>query len=267
MRRALLVYGRLVGARLRGQLQDPASLWFDAAGSLLITALEFSALALVLQRVDGLGGWTLREVALLFGAVEVAFGLMDALFAGFDPRAFGERIRRGDFDRVLLRPLPPLLQVFASDLALRRFGKVAVGVAILTVAWPAVAWTPGKLWFLGAVLAGMVMYFGGLFVVGSTITFWTVESIEAVNVFTYGGQELVRYPMHIYGDWLRRAFTWLLPAAFLNYYPALWLLERPDPFGLPGWLRFVAPLAGAALFALALAFWRLGVRHYRSTGT
>lgn len=266
-KRELALYARLVGARLRGQLQDPASLLLDAAGSLLVTALEFGAIALVLTRVDGLGGWELREVALLFGTVEIAFGIMDAVFAGFDPRAFGEGVRRGDFDRVMLRPAPLMLQVFGHDLALRRVGKIAVGGAILAVALPAVAWTPLKVAFLPLVVAGMVLYFGGLFVIGSTITFWTVESIEAMNALTYGGRDLVSYPMTIYGDALRRTFTFVLPAAFLNYYPALWLLGRPDPFGLPPLSPALAPLAGAAVFALALAFWRFGVRHYRSTGT
>jgi ABC-2 type transport system permease protein len=143
------------------------------------------------------------------------------------------------------------------------------GAAILVFAVHAagVVWTPGKVIYVPFVLLGMVAFFGGLFIIGATITFWTVESIEVVNIFTYGSSELISYPMHIFPGWLRTLFTYIIPAGLLNYYPALYFLDRPDPFGLPGFMRFVAPLAGLAVLGLALAFWRFGIRRYQSTGT
>jgi ABC-2 type transport system permease protein len=73
--------------------------------------------------------------------------------------------------------------------------------------------------------------------------------------------------MSIYAEWLRRVFTFVIPASFLNYYPALYFLDKPDPFGLPTFASFFAPLAGGAVFVAALLFWRFGVRHYHSTGS
>ena len=74
-----------------------------------------------------------------------------------------------------------------------------------------------------------------------TQAFWTIESIEVVNIFTYGTQAMISYPMHIYQTWIRRFFTFVLPAIFINYYPALFFLDRTDPLGLPpaasGWLE------------------------------
>jgi ABC-2 type transport system permease protein len=104
-------------------------------------------------------------------------------------------------------------------------------------------------------------------VIGATLCFWTVQPIEAVNIFTYGGSEMLSYPAHIYGDWLRRFFTFVVPGALLVYYPALYFLDKPDPTGLPAFAPFLAPLAGFGVLALAFAFWGVGVRHYTSTGT
>jgi ABC-2 type transport system permease protein len=144
-----------------------------------------------------------------------------------------------------------------------------VGVVIfaLAVSNAPVDWTAAKVLYLPLVVAGMVTFFGGLFVIGGTITLWTVESVQAINIFTYGGSTLMSYPMNIYHETLRRVFTYVVPAAFLNYYPALWFLGKPDPFGLPAAAPFVAPLVGVAVLSAALAFWRFGLRHYRSTGT
>jgi ABC-2 type transport system permease protein len=108
---------------------------------------------------------------------------------------------------------------------------------------------------------------GALFLVGATIQFWTVESSEAMNVLTYGGAYLMSYPMNIYPEWLRVFFTFLVPAALMNYYPALYLLEKPDPFGLPRDIAFLSPMAGVLMFLVATLFWRVGLKQYQSTGT
>jgi ABC-2 type transport system permease protein len=116
------------------------------------------------------------------------------------------------------------------------------------------------------VVVGMVLFFGGLFVVGSSLTFWTVESVEAMNILTYGGSFLIAYPMSIYQEWLRRFFTFVVPAIFLNYYPALYFLEKEDPFHFHYFVHFLAPIAGLAVFGIALIFWRFALKQYQSTG-
>jgi ABC-2 type transport system permease protein len=78
---------------------------------------------------------------------------------------------------------------------------------------------------------------------------------------------MMSYPMHIYQDWLRKFFTYVLPAIFLNYYPALYILGKPDPFHMPWFAPFLSPVAGFGVLAAALLFWNYGLRHYQSTGT
>ena len=265
----LNIYRRLIGMQMQAQLQYRVAFVLEVVAAAVTQVTYFAALALVLERFGGLGGWSLGEIALLWGIVELAFGTMDLIFGGFDPANFGQQVRRGSFDQLLLRPLSITLQVLGSEFILRRVGRMAQGLTILLFALNLVevAWTPAKLFYLPLVLASQVCFFGGLFIIGATITFWTVESSEAMNIFTYGGSELMAYPMQIYPDWLRRFFTFVIPAALLNYYPALFLLDKPDPFHLPAWLPFVAPLIGPGVLLLALLFWRFGVRHYQSTGS
>jgi ABC-2 type transport system permease protein len=263
------IYRRLLGIQIRSQLQYRAAFWLDLLGTGLITAVTFGSLALILQRFENVGGWTLGEVAFLYGMVETAFGVMDMLFSGFDPHYFGQQVRRGTFDQLLLRPANTIVQILGSRFVLRRLGRVAQGAAILGVALSLVGvqWTLLKVLYLPLVFVSLVSFFGGLFIIGSAITFWTVESIEVVNIFTYGGSEMMAYPMHIYPGWMRRFFTYVVPAIFLNYYPALFILDKPDPFGLPPVVPFLAPVAGVGVLAVALLFWQVGLRTYQSTGT
>lgn len=269
LRFTLTTYWRLLAIQFRAQLQYRVSFLLEVLSAAIILSMFFVSLALVFARFGNLAGWTLGEVAFLWSIVEVAFGLMDMIFSGFDPANFGRRVRQGTFDQLLLRPVNITVQVLGDDFVLRRLGRILEGIVIFAVALhlAQIQWTLGKVLYLPFVVIGLICFFGGLFIIGAAITFWTVDSIEAINILTYGGSEMMSHPAHIYPDWLRRTFMYVIPALFLNYYPALYFLDRPDPFGLPSIMPFIAPLVGVGLLLAALAFWNFGIRHYQSTGT
>ena len=117
------IYRRLIGVQLRSQMQYRASFLFDIFTTCLVVFFEFGSLALVFARFEHIQGWTLGEVAFIYGLVEVSFGLMEFFFTGFDPQDFGQAMRRGTFDQLLLRPINITAQVLGSALALRRVGN------------------------------------------------------------------------------------------------------------------------------------------------
>jgi ABC-2 type transport system permease protein len=263
------IYRRLLGVQIRSQMTYRTSFILETLAMFLIIGFEFSSLALIFWRFDNLGGWKLGEVAVLYGLTAIGFGIMDLVFSGFDPGNFGRQIRLGALDQIMLRPVSITVQVLGSAFELRRIGRIAQGCIILGLAFTltGIHWTLAKVALIPLVLFGVVCFFGGLFVIGATITFWTVESVEVMNIFTYGGNEMMSYPMNIYPNWMRRFFTFILPAIFLVYYPTLYLLEKPDPFNFPPFAPWLSPLAGLVVLLAALRFWRFGLNHYQSTGT
>lgn len=265
----LRIYFRLLGIRYRSLLQYRASFFFLLAGTGLISILEFSSLALAMQRFDTIRGWTVWEVAFLYGLVEIAFGMMDMVFSGFDPQRFGQEIRKGTFDQIMLRPIPTIVQVLGSDFAMRRIGRILTGFGIFSLALAnlTIFWTPAKIALVLIAILSMFIFFGSLFVIGATFTFWTVESIEIMNILTYGGSYVISHPLHILEGWLRRFFTFIFPAIFLNYYPALYVLQKTDPAGMPVWGPFAAPFVAGIFLVISAAFWRFGVRNYKSSGS
>lgn len=270
MRRLVSLYLRLITLQIRIQMKYRSGFFLEMLGTIVITLGGFATIALVLERFKNIAGWSLTEIALLYGIVETSFGLMDMIFSGFDPGNFGRYyVRLGRLDQLFLRPASITLQVLASEFILRRLGRIMQGAVILGYALldhPQLL-NPVPLLFIAVVGVSTVCFFGGLFIVGAAVTFWTVESIEFMNIFTYGGSEMMSYPMNIYQDWLRSFFTYILPAIFLVYYPVLWLLEKPDPLGMPAFAPFLSPVVGFGVLAASLAFWQYGLRHYQSTGT
>ncbi len=269
MRYLLRIYWRLINVQIRSQTSYRANFYVEFVAAALSTVMVFLSLAFVFERFGNIAGWSLGDVAFLYGMVEAAFGVMDMLFSGFDPQNFGLQVRLGRLDQILLRPISVTLQVIGSEFILRRLGRILQGFVILfwAMQMTGIAWTVGKALYFPVVFVSMIAFFGGLFVIGATLTFWTFESVEVMNIFTYGGSEMMSYPMHIYPAGLRQFFTYVIPAIFLNYYPALYFLDKPDPLGMPGWVLFLSPVAGFGVLFVAVVFWRYGLRHYQSTGT
>lgn len=265
---SLRLFLRLAAASLAGQARYPASALLLTLGQFLATGVEVVALWALFHRFGGVQGWTLGEVALFYGLVNCMFAIADALGRGFDVLGT-DFLRTGAFDRLLLRPRPLALQLMGHDVRISRMGRLAQGLAVVAFATAQgpVAWTPGALAVAAFALAGGVALFLGILVLQGTLAFWTVESLEIANVFTYGGVEAGQYPLAIYARWFRRLLTFAVPLACVAYYPVLAILGRADPLGAPAWLGAASPLAGFAFLALAFGAWRLGLRRYASTGS
>jgi len=261
------LYFRLIAAQIRSQMQYRASFAAELLGSFLITGLDFVAVVILLNRFAAIGGWTLGEVAFLYGTSTISFSLAELLVGDYD--RFDFLVVRGEFDRVLIRPLGVVFQMMTGAFPLRRLGRMAQGGVALAVALHLLqpAWRMGQWAFLALVSASGALFFMAIFIVGATACFWSPQTTEITNIFTYGGTFMTSYPMHIYAQWMRTMFTFVIPMAFINYYPALYLLSKPDPLGLPPWMPFLSPLVAVGAFLGALAFWRFGVKHYQSTGS
>lgn len=267
LRQELRIGLRIAGIRLRGQMSYPLSFWMQISTNFVIHLAEVLALFAMFYRFDTMGGWTLGEVAFLHGISMISFSIGDTIAVGLD--SVPDQVRHGEFDRVLIRPLSSWIQTVVSEVSLRHVGQLIQGVLILFFAFFKVdiPWSPGRVLFLlAALLTGAALYLA-LFTIVAVLSFWTVNSIEAVNAFTYGGSDLSQFPLHVYDRWMRNLFLFVIPVGFTAYYPALFILGKDDPLGMPGYFRFLGPFV-TGLFCLIVAWaWNYGIRHYRSTGS
>jgi viologen exporter family transport system permease protein len=264
---ALETYAHLAAASIRSRAQYRLSFALDFVGTFVSALTDFVAILVLFSHLPVLGGWTLPEVSLLYGVAGISFALTDMLVGHLD--GFGELIRTGTFDVLLVRPHGSLFQVVASELAIRRLGKLSQAAAVLlyAVANAPVAWSAPKVALLLLTLGTGTAIYAGIWVAGAAIAFWTTEIREVANAFTYGGSYLASYPINLFGVWLRRFLAFVVPAAFVAYYPCVVILGKPDPVaGLP-WLGLLAPVVALATLAAGRLVWQLGVRHYRSTGS
>jgi len=264
---SLAVYRRLMAAQVRGHAAYRASFALDLLSNALIPVIDLIAIVAMFRVTRTLGGFSAVEVLVMFGLSASAFALGDLAVGNIERiRVY---VRTGLLDAVLLRPLSALGQLLAVDFTIRRVTRFLAGLTVLVLALAAagVDWSPARAALVGiAVLSGAV-FFGAVFVATATVAFWWIDSGEFANGFTYGGRDFTSYPVTVYSGFFRRAFAYGLGFAFVAYYPALGVLGRPDPLGLPGWLAWCTPAVAVAAAGLAAIAWRFGIRHYRSTGS
>lgn len=83
-----------------------------------------------------------------------------------------------------------------------------------------------------------------------------------MNIFTDGTRDLAQYPLDIYKDWVKKFFTFILPLAFVNYYPLLYVIGRVNN----KWYIFT-PFISILFILPCYLVWRMGLVKYKSTGS
>lgn len=260
----LRLFFKLIGISFKSQMQHRASFFMLMYTYFLSTSIDIIGIWVLFDRFKMVQGWTLPEVAIIYGIMHIGFSIPEAFARGFDN--FGLLIKNGDFDRILLRPLGTLFQMASREIQWIRLGRMLQGGLILAWGLLEVQYSFSYLHALIVLLAilGTAAVFYGLFIAQATLTFWTTETLELMNITTFGGLEVGQYPMSIYPPLLRGFFTFIIPLACVAYYPIATALNHET---LPLWLGTIAPLTGLLFLYLSIQLWKLGVRHYSSTGS
>lgn len=256
----------LIGAYLRAHvrriLEYRANFFIGLFAIMSRHVINLAALAVIFFHTSGLGDWSPYEVVYLYGYVALIVAFWHLLFANTLRVEF--LVRDAGFDRYLVRPLPPLLQ-----LLFYYFDDDAIGDFIPAIACLAVAsrqlqivysWDVILLFTLG--LAGGVLVHFGIHLLLSAWSFWFIRSRALINLFSEV-RRFSEYPLSIFPVSLQWVFTLVVPIAFAGFYPAERLLSVTTLSAL-AWLAL--PL-GLITCAIGATVWHAGLARYQSAGS
>ena len=257
-----MVYWHYFCIHLKSQMQYKVSFVLTALGQFLGSFTAFLGIWFMFTRVHQVDCFTFDECLLSFATVLFAFSIAECFFRGFD--LFPQMISNGEFDRALVRPRSLIFQVLASKMEFSRLGRFIQALLLFAYAIPnsGIAWHFGNVLTLFLMIVCGALFFALLFLVYAAISFFTIQGLEFMNIFTDGAREFGRYPFSIYGKHVLRLLTYVVPMAWFQYYPFLYVIGRVTN---PWWI--LSPLV-CLLFAFpAFFFWRVGLKNYISTGS
>jgi ABC-2 type transport system permease protein len=250
---------------LKAQLEYPANLFMEVANTALIGFLGILALLILMRAFPSVGGWGFWKLGFMAALMHMAKGVHHALFMPFWNHLW--LVRNGEFDRLLIRPVHPILQIMASDLSLSAIGEFLPGLVLFAVTCPhvKVEWNVlNVLYLIVVVISGAIIEWA-VYLFFATFDFW-LNRASLLYVPTAFLSSLTLYPMHVYGRGLAFVLTFILPYAFMAYYPTVHFFQL-DVEGFPRFLAYLTPVVAVVTTVIAIAVWSVGLRHYKSTGT
>lgn len=230
---------------------------------LFTVATDPLTIILLFLRFGPLGDWTLERIMLVYGLAVTSYGLAEVFSRGFD--YFPRYIWSGEFDRILLRPRTTFLQVMGMHFHIHRLSLVVGGCFMIgwSLIQQGISLTPISFLQLLLALLGGYLTYTGVFIFSSAVAFWTVQPLDWVFIFTNCSYHVTKSPPHLLPRWLKDTFIYIMPMLVFSYYPAAAVCGWGCP-EISGWLALPA---GTIFILFSLGLWRIGVRHYTSTGS
>lgn len=250
--------------RLRERMEYRGAFLIGLISQGLAYVAEFTVIWILVHRFGTLGGWTWEEVAFLYSLNLMSYAI-GAAFTYSQTELEG-MVQKGTFDGLLIRPLNPYLSLAAQQFNVGYIGHIVVAAAIL--AWAlgnlAIDWSLTSVIFLGLALVGASLLQAAVL---TLLGAWSFTFVRATFLFGFAGtlRTFITYPITIYSTTLQVVLTVIVPFAFVNFYPAASLLGKDGQL-FPGWIGWLTPLVGMAVFALAYRVWNKGVDRYQGAG-
>ncbi|KAF0222357.1 MAG: hypothetical protein FD133_1067 [Erysipelotrichaceae bacterium] len=262
MKRYFDIYLKFTGQHLKRMLQYRSDFLIGAGSFLFMQGSGLLFMVLVFQQIPDLNGWTLTEMMFLYGYFQLPRGLDHLLTDNI--WLIPQKVRRGDIDRYLLRPINPLFQLIIERFQIEAFGELIVGVALMVITIPAlnieVNLMTVSLGLLFIILGSLI--YTSIKLITASIGFWVINSMPIMTTI-YNIADFSKYPTTIFPKVIQWTVTYLVPFAFVSFLPATVLLNRADGSGI----LLGSIIAVAILTISAYRLWVLGLKSYQSVGS
>jgi ABC-2 type transport system permease protein len=225
-------------------------------------AAQLSVFEVLFKHTNNLSGWTLDSTRVFMGLLFV----VDAcwmLFFSENLDRFSEKVRKGDLDLLLVKPVNSQFMM-----SFQRVNTPYIGNILIAASWLVYALhrMPGDVSWnrLGLLVITIPC---SLAITYSLRFLFSVQALiftraDNINYVWYQLYRLGTRPDALYPPWLRYAILTVLPVGFLASVPARLILNKPDLF-------LLGASVGIAVIAVYLStrFWRFALRFYSSASS
>jgi ABC-2 type transport system permease protein len=261
------LYFRLLQISLLSRLQYRANFAVGILGLIVWNVINLGLIGILVTRFTSLNNWTVWELVFLYCLWILGYSLYGLFFSHINQ--LEEYLIEGSFDQILIRPASPLVQILGREFQYVEVANLLVGIIGTSLAYIQLGlhWDIWKWCFFSmAMISGAIIALGINLLIACS-AFWTGRSRGTFFIVQQFYGLVHQYPLDIFGRAFRLIVTGLIPVAFMNYYPALILLNKLDRTGSAWWLSYLSPVVALVLVGIVSGVWRLGLRQYTSSGS
>ena len=256
------IYRKILIQDLKSKMSYRADFVISNIGMIVSNLVGFVTFYILFQNFPSINGWTMYEMLFLYGFSLVALTPVQCFFDNNWNLRYA--VKTGDFIKYCFRPINIFFYYISEVFDVKGLGQLAFGLGTLVFAWRHLA-IPVTV----ATVAQTVLFLfaASLFMIAimnfaAATCFW-IQNSGYIMVIMFRFKDFAKYPASIFNSVFRIVFTFVIPIAFIAYYPSLVVL-RPNSVPLLSWL---SPLIGLLFFYLSYRFWLLGARKYDGTGS
>lgn len=262
MRRYIHLYRVFAAQFLKSLVQSKVDFIIGLMGFFLSQIFGIVFLSLVFKQIPSLNGWTFNQLVFIYGFAQIPRGLDHFLTDNIWMLAM-RYVIRGEFDRYLLRPINPFFQLICDKFQPDALGELIVGFALVvfSVVNHTVKVTPLNIvLFVVSALAGALIY-TAIKLFFASLAFWVKDSI-AILQLAYETADFAKYPISIYSKPIRVILTYIIPFAFVAFFPASFFLTGKNVLTTIG----AEVLIAGVVWIIAYSVFRKGLTVYESAG-
>ena len=256
------IYRKILLQDLKSKMSYRVDFVISNIGMIVSNLVGFVTFYILFQNFPSINGWTMYEMLFLYGFSLIALTPVQCFFDNNWNLRYV--VKTGDFIKYCFRPINIFFYYISEVFDVKGLGQLVFGTGTLVYAWRHLA-----IPVTAATIAQTVLFLiaASLFMIAimnfaAATCFW-IQNSGYIMVIMFRFKDFAKYPASIFNKVFNLIFTFVIPIAFIAYYPALVVL-RPDSVPLLSWL---SPLIGLAFFYLSYRFWLLGARKYDGTGS
>lgn len=264
----LRLYPKFFKANVKSQMEYRFGFLLGMGTAFFMQWVNVAFIWIVLERFHALKGWTLPQVIFLFSLRLLAH--FPHLFFCMQARdGLDSFITGGTLDRFLVRPINPLYHILVSKTHLKSFTDFTVGSTLFFISSSMleIHWTALNILFLIFIVISGTIIETAVFLIVSVVAFWTMEAWELKWIINNLSDTLNQFPLEIYGRLAQYMMTFIIPLAFMNYYPATYFLKITEKTLFHPYFAFLTPVIAGVFWLIAYSFWKVGINNYQGAGS
>lgn len=258
----LRIYRKILAQDLKSKMSYRADFIISTIGMIFTNIAGFVSFWILFKNFSSIDGWGYYEILFLYGFSLISLTPVQCLFD--NNWSLRNYVYSGDFIKYCFRPINLFFYYQSEVFDVKGLGQLAFGVGTLAYSWIKLGLGFSPLMLLKVIVflitASLVMI--ALQNAAAATCFWIVNSFYILDL-TLKFKDYAKYPVTIFSPVFRFIFTFLMPIAFIAYYPSLVIL-RSDVVPLLSWL---SPIFGIVFFFLSYKLWMFGAMKYSGTGS
>ena len=256
------IYFKILAQNLKSQMSYRADFIISTIGMIFTNIAGFVSFWILFSNFSEINGWGYYEMLFLYGFSLVAVTPVQCLFDN------NWNLRRyafsGDFIKYCFRPINLFFYYQSEVFDIKGLGQLAFGIGTIAYSWAKLGLECSLLSVVKMIVflisASLVMI--ALQNAAAASCFWIENSFYILD-FVTKLKDYAKYPVTIFSQVFRFIFTFIMPIAFIAYYPALVIL-RPEEVPVLSWL---SPVIGVLMFIISYKIWMRRATRYNGTGS